>query len=420
MVVMRKYLTFISFSLIIFSSFSQKRTVRLLFGGDAMQHLPQVEAAKTGDEFNYDSCFILVKDRISQADIASVNFETTLGNKPYTGYPMFSSPDEFAVSLKNAGFNLFAQANNHALDRGRYGLERTIDILDSIGIKHTGTFKTAETRELYYPLMVIKNGIRIAFLNYSYDTNGLRIETPNQINLIDTIEIKRDIHRAHMYNPDIIIAIMHWGEEYQTYPTHNQRRLTKFLQNNGVRIIIGHHPHVIQPISITNKEDKIDKVVYYSLGNFISNQQKINTDGGMIAEIVISKTEDKVKTEIESCDYWLLWVWKNSRAKNNYMLIPTDLALASENKIGTNNNEIGNENGNESDYKLNGDKYSRNINLTPENDFPIKDNIYERNIENNSNNLYKTLVELNISSDDLQSMNLFRVNAEKIINRKVP
>lgn len=364
-VVMRIFLTLILFSLITFSSFSQKRTVRLLFGGDAMQHLPQVEAARTGNEYTYDSCFILIKNRISQADIASINFETTLGGLPYAGYPLFSSPDEFAVSLKNAGFNLFMQANNHALDRGKYGLERTIDVLDSIGVKHTGTFKSTESRELYYPLMIIKNGIRMAFLNYSYDTNGLRIELPNQMNLIDTLEIKKDLDRAHKYNPDIIIAVMHWGEEYQTYPTREQRRLTNFLQNSGVRIIIGHHPHVIQPISITNKKDRIDKVVYYSLGNFISNQQKINTDGGMLAEIVISKSDNDATIEIESCDQWLVWVRKNSSVKNNYLLIPSDVSISSV-----------------------------NMNVFP--------------------------VGLDISADDLHRMNLFRINAEKILDKKVP
>lgn len=302
---------------------AQKKQVSFVFAGDAMQHLPQVNAAKTADGYNYDSCFYLIKDKISAADIAGVNFETTLGKKPYTGYPMFSAPDEFAIGLKNAGFDLFLQANNHSVDRGRKGLERTIDMLDSLGIKHTGVFKSKETRDLYYPLMMIKNGIRIAFLNYVYDTNGLPVTAPNIVNLIDTVQILRDLHFTKLYKPDIIIAHMHWGEEYHTTPSREQKRLTDLLVNNGVRIIIGHHPHVVQPIVINKESGEIKNVVYYSLGNFISNQQKVNTDGGMLAEIVICKEEGR-EVVIESCDFSLVWVRKYfANRKNNYVLIPS-------------------------------------------------------------------------------------------------
>lgn len=302
---------------------AQESRVRLIFAGDAMQHLPQVNAARTTNGYNYDSCFYLIKEKISSADIAGVNFETTLAGKPYKGYPMFSSPDEFAFSLKNTGFDLFFQASNHAVDRGRKGLERTIDILDSIHVKHTGVFKSQETRNLYYPLMVIKNGVRMAFLNYVYDTNGLPITPPNIVNLIDTAQILQDLYFTKFYKPDIIIAHMHWGEEYQTHPSKAQKELTNLLLNNGVRIIIGHHPHVVQPLVVNRENSSIKNVVYYSLGNFISNQQKVNTNGGMLVEIVISKEKDN-EVVIESCDYSLVWVRKYvANRKNKYVLIPS-------------------------------------------------------------------------------------------------
>ncbi|MBK5195941.1 MAG: CapA family protein, partial [Proteiniphilum sp.] len=137
---MRTFVSLILLLQIISPAASQEKRVSLLFAGDAMQHMPQVRSARADDgSYRYDSYFYLVKEKIAAADIAGVNFETTLGNKPYTGYPTFSSPDAFAVALKNAGFNIFFQASNHAVDRGRKGLERTIDVLDSIGIKHTGT-----------------------------------------------------------------------------------------------------------------------------------------------------------------------------------------------------------------------------------------------------------------------------------------
>ena len=312
-----------------YTCFAQKKEVKLLFAGDAMQHMPQVESARNerGD-YRYDDCFELVKSRISSADLACVNFETVLAGKPYTGYPTFSSPDEFALALREAGFNLFVQANNHAADKGSKGLKRTIDVLDSFGIKHTGTFSSSESRSLQYPLILIRNGIRMAFLNYVYDTNGIRAKSPSIVNLIDTIQMRNDIKMANLYHPDIIIAVMHWGEEYQTYPTAEQLKLTEFLKRNGVRIVIGHHPHVIQPILTDSAQNEINSVVFFSLGNFISNQQKSNTDGGMIAEITISKADDNSPVIIDSVRHSLVWVRKFfENKKKRYLLIPTDLPL---------------------------------------------------------------------------------------------
>ncbi|MDO5664435.1 MAG: CapA family protein [Bacteroidia bacterium] len=304
---------------------AQEKRVNLLFAGDAMQHLPQVRAAQTETGYNYDSCFNLLKEKISSVDIACVNFETTLGGKPYSGYPQFTSPDEFAFGLKDAGFDVFFLANNHVMDKGRKGFERTLNVLDSIGIKYTGAFKSKNTRGLNYPLMVIKNGIRIAFLNYTYGTNGIPVTAPNIVNIIDTLQIKSDLQLTQLYNPDIIIANMHWGDEYRTYPNTEQKKLADFLFKNGVRIIIGNHPHVVQPLVFNKVNDEIETVVYYSLGNFISNQQKVNTDGGALAEIVISKADDNSPVKIESCDYSLVWVRKyTEKEKLNYTLIPVE------------------------------------------------------------------------------------------------
>lgn len=303
---------------------AQEKRLSLLFVGDAMQHIPQINGARGVDgSFHYDSCFYLLKEKIHKADLAGLNFETTLGGKPYSGYPLFSAPDAFATALRDAGFNLFFLANNHAADRGNKGIIRTIKVLDSIGVRHTGTFVDSEKRSLYYPLMVIKNGIRIAFLNYTYSTNGMPVKEPCIVNLIDRRQILNDLHLTRLYNPDIIIAQLHWGEEYSTIPSLQQKQVTSLLQQNGVQIIIGHHPHVIQPIKIERDQHEIKNVVYYSLGNFISNQQRRLTDGGMIAEIVISKESDEAPISIESCDYSLVWVEKAAnKRKIKYRLIP--------------------------------------------------------------------------------------------------
>ena len=322
---MRLIFTTLTLISLFFSAFTQEKRVTLLFAGDAMQHMPQVRAAQTSTGYKYDSCFYLLKDKISAADIACVNFETTLGGKPYTGYPQFSAPDEFAFGLRDAGFDLFFLANNHVLDRGRKGFERTVKVLDSIGIKHTGVFKSKETKDMNYPLMIVKNGIRVAFLNYTYDTNGIPVPAPNIVNLIDTFRIKKDLKITALYNPDIVIANMHWGQEYMTSFNSEQRKLADFLFRNGVRIIIGNHPHVVQPLVKNRKNDEIESVVYYSLGNLVSNQQKINTDGGALAEIVISKPQEDAPVKIESCRYSLVWVRKyTENGKTKYTLIPVE------------------------------------------------------------------------------------------------
>ena len=320
---MRKHCILVLFTFSLATIVAQDKKVTLIFAGDAMQHMPQVYAAKTDSGYNYDSVFELVKDKITQADIAGVNFETTLGGKPYTGYPLFSSPNEYAYALKNAGFNIFFTANNHALDTDKEGLEQTIEVLKDTGARQTGTFMSKEERDLNYPLMIIKNGVRIAFLNYTYGTNGLLVKEPNIVNIIDTLVIIRDITAAELLKPDIMIAVMHWGEEYYTTPTINQESLAQFLFNKNVRIIIGHHPHVVQPIKIIRDSDKITHIVFYSLGNFISNQRNQNTDGGMLAEIVLSKPQDDAPIAIESVGYSLVWVHKYfQNSKPVYRLLP--------------------------------------------------------------------------------------------------
>ena len=149
-------------------------TLRLLFVGDLMQHQGQINVARTSTGYDYSTCFTYVKEEIGRADLAIANLEVTLGGKPYKGYPAFSAPDEYLSAIREAGFNVLITANNHCLDRGKKGLERTILMLDSLRIPYAGTYTNAETREQRYPLMIEKNGFRIVLLNYTYGTNGLK------------------------------------------------------------------------------------------------------------------------------------------------------------------------------------------------------------------------------------------------------
>ena len=186
---------------------SAQEKITLLFVGDLMQHDAQIKAARTPQGYDYSDCFKHLKEAISQADLAIGNLEVTLAGKPYRGYPSFSAPDEYLQAIKEAGFDILLTANNHCLDRRKKGLERTILLLDSLGISHAGTYRTPEERSERYPLLVEVKGLRIAFLNYTYDTNGLEPSAPNVVNYIHKEEIRQDILKARRMHPDTVFLI---------------------------------------------------------------------------------------------------------------------------------------------------------------------------------------------------------------------
>lgn len=269
---------------------SAQERITLLFAGDLMQHQGQIDAARTPQgTYDYSSYFTRVKEQISQADLAIGNLEVTLGGAPYRGYPCFSAPDEYLQAIQDAGFDILLTANNHCLDRGQTGLERTIEQLDAHGIPHLGTYRNPEERERNYPLLIEKKGFRIAFLNYTYGTNGIRATAPNIVNYIDKQQIWADIQTAKAGHPDAIIACMHWGEEYRLLPNAEQRHLADWLLENGVTHVIGAHPHVIQPMELRADSIGHRHAVVYSLGNFISNMRAVNTDGGLIFTMTLEK-----------------------------------------------------------------------------------------------------------------------------------
>lgn len=301
--------------------FSQER-VTLLFVGDLMQHQAQINAARTSNgKYDYSPCFSLVKEQISKADLAIANLEVTLGGEPYRGYPTFSAPDEFLKAVKDAGFDILLTANNHCLDRGKKGLERTILMLDSLSIPYAGTYRNVSERKKRYPLFIRKNGFCIALLNYTYGTNGIKVSSPNIVNYIDKEIILQDIRSAKSKNPDAIIACMHWGEEYHSLPNQEQRELADWLLQQGVTHIIGSHPHVIQPMEL--RTDSLQQhVIVYSLGNFISNMSAENTDGGLIFTLQLEK---RPLPQITQCGYNLVWTARpNLTGEKNYILYPTD------------------------------------------------------------------------------------------------
>lgn len=298
--------------------------VSLLFAGDIMGHDSQIASAYdpvTGT-YDYSPCFEFAGPYIEDADVAIGNLELTLAGPPYKGYPQFSSPSALAATLKSTGFDVLVTANNHSVDRGKRGVERTIHVLDSLDILHTGTFSDEVTRLNDYPLILNKNGFRIALLNYTYGTNGIPVPEPTIVNRIDTALIRRDFINAKHSQPDITIAFLHWGNEYEKLPAGNQERITDFCFGLGIDLVIGSHPHVLQPMEWRKESGK---VVVYSLGNFVSGQRKQYTDGGATAYVELKKVRyrpDSVVTSIDSVGYYLHWVYRTSDDNKDYYILP--------------------------------------------------------------------------------------------------
>ena len=257
-----------------------------------MQHKAQLDAALQPDgTYDYSGCFTLVTPEIEAADIAVCNFETTLGGAPYTGYPQFCSPDAYAQAVRDAGFDIFLTANNHCMDRRNHGLVRTLDVLDSLGIAHIGTYRNQAERDSLYPYILEHGSMRIALLNYTYDTNGIPVAPPCIVNYIDTVVIKKDLARARELKVDCIIACMHWGTEYMLQPDAKQKKLEDWLYAHGVDHIIGGHPHVVQPVRTLPdyRNRPIRHLTVWSLGNYISNMSAPNTYNGLAVTLHLKK-----------------------------------------------------------------------------------------------------------------------------------
>jgi len=293
----------------------------LLFAGDIMQHDSQIAAAYDPliKRHDYSPCFQYIAPLIQSADVAIGNLELTLAGPPYKGYPQFSAPDALAETLKAVGIDALVTANNHCVDRGRKGIERTIDVLDTLHIPHTGTFKDSTARPKTYPLVKEKKGFKLSLLNYTYGTNGISVPQPSVVNQIDTALIRKDLIKAKKQSTDAIIIFFHWGSEYMSDPNFQQKALTEFCFKHGAKLVIGSHPHVLQPMQWRKQEDVL---VAFSLGNFVSGQRSRFRDGGVIVNVELEKVvsnDSTSNTRIKNASYDLEWVYKDV-LKDSYIL----------------------------------------------------------------------------------------------------
>ena len=253
-----------------------------------MQHMPQVVAARTAEGgYDYSRSTEYVAPMFRDADVAVVNLETTIttsGN--YSGYPCFASPTEVVDELQSMGIDIALLANNHCCDRLSRGIATTIEQLNMRNIAHAGVFTDSADYARNNILRFESRGVRFALVNYTYGTNGIPVPKDRLVNLIDTTAIVRDLRTINRDSVDCVIACMHWGNEYERRENSEQKRLAGILQREGVDIIIGSHPHVVQPYYADSTH-----VVFYSLGNLVSNQRRRYTDGGLIAEVEVVRCD---------------------------------------------------------------------------------------------------------------------------------
>lgn len=305
--------------------------LKLLFVGDIMGHDSQIESAEVVKDSLYDyfPCFEYVEPYLEAADLAVGNLEVTLpGAPPYKGYPQFRSHEDLALTTRFSGFDMLVTANNHSNDAGLNGVLNTIQILDKYDFYHTGTFQNQEERDAYYPLIVYRGSFKLAFLNYTYDTNGLKTRPPSIVNLIEEEQIEKDMAEARAAQPDVIIVVMHWGNEYQRNENKDQRELAEKLVSWGADLVIGSHPHVVQPVKelkvkLADGSEK-QAVVAYSLGNFISGQRKAHTDGGMMFHVELAKDMNRNTTRVADHSYSLVWryIEKNQDGSKTFRVLP--------------------------------------------------------------------------------------------------
>lgn len=299
----------------------------LVFVGDAMQHQAQLDQALLeggGKRYDYSDCFRYIAPTIVEADYAVCNLEVPLGGGPdYSGFPCFSAPDSYAIALKDCGFDMMLTANNHCLDRGDKAARRTIAILDSLKIDHVGTFHDAAQRREKVPFIKTVNGIRIGFLNYTYGTNGITPKAGMEVALIDKKRMAEEIKKTREAGAEIICVAMHWGVEYVLRENATQRDLAKFLTDQGVDLIIGGHPHVIQPMQIVhNARENKDVLIVYSLGNFISNMKTGDTRGGALVRVRLERDKDGV-ARFKHANYDTFYSAKPTGRGSNFMVVPS-------------------------------------------------------------------------------------------------
>lgn len=301
-------------------------SLSLIMVGDCLIHGAIYDDAKTTNgSYDFSKMLELVKPIIQSYDLAFYNQESILGGVELglSSYPRFNAPKEVGDAFLDLGFNLVSLANNHTLDKGKEGIYSSLDYWQGKeNVMTAGTYSSEENR--ITPNIMEKNGITYALLAYTTTTNGLTPfkDEPYLITVYDEELVKADIERLRD-KVDLLMVSMHWGEEYTHNPTEEQKKIAEYLASLNVDIIIGHHPHVVQPIDFIG-----NTMVIYSLGNFIASQYGINKLTGLMAGVTVKKTtiDDQTTITLEEPTAQLVYIdSKITNYRHDYKLYPYNL-----------------------------------------------------------------------------------------------
>jgi len=308
---------------------AEDETLVITAVGDIMMHDTQITAGyrpSTGD-YDFLPFFAYVTPLFKASNLVIGNLETTFSGKKegYSGYPRFNTPEILASNLKDAGFDILSTANNHCLDKGQAGLVSTLDYLDKAGLLHTGTARSKEEHDSI--LITERKGVKLAVLAYTFGTNGINPAQDRgySVNYLDVDKITSDIKKARDNQAQLVIISLHFGEEYRPHPGPLQQEAVKSLLDAGADIILGHHPHVLQPASVFNQQ-----FVIYSLGNFISAQQGLERRSSVILNLFFGIDGQTKQPYFKKAAYIPIYTRSfRDKGKLCYEVLPVEPALTS-------------------------------------------------------------------------------------------
>lgn len=296
-----------------------RRSVRIRAAGDLMMHQKQLDIALQADgSYDFDPQYEMAVDVLSDADYTIANLETTIGlygNQPYSGFPRFNSPECLLDTIKNAGVDFLTLANNHILDRYFDGMVTTVNNVEAAGFDFTGAYRTAG--EAQQPVVIEVNGIKLGMLAYTAHTNGMEVHcdpaaTEFGVDMLDKADFAADVAALHDAGAEVIIAMPHWGTEYQRQPDVGVRRTAEKMIAAGIDVILGSHPHMVQPIefvTVDSGEMQRTGLVAWSLGNFVDNMKLQYTDSGIVIDFTLAENADG-SFEIVDVGYVPIYCWR--------------------------------------------------------------------------------------------------------------
>lgn len=313
-----------------------ERFTEIVIGGtgDIMGHIRQIDDACVAggkEGYSFYHWFDYIKPALEYPDLMIANLEGPIAGEEmeYNGYPLFNFPDEIVPAIKDAGIDVVLNANNHIMDKGISGIERTIDVLDEAQIYHTGVWKSLKERSI--PLVIDVNGIKVGVVSATYSLNGFEQHIEPEVLeylvcLIEEEQVKAQIDLCREHGAEVIVVSPHMGDEFKKYTRWGIRKYAESYIAMGADIVFAHHPHVLQPVVYHTEEledgSEHTGIIFYSLGNFISSMYSVSKEAGAIAYVNIRRDNSSGDISITGAEYLPTWVMRHGERGNLFHVVP--------------------------------------------------------------------------------------------------